>query len=162
MKLYHFTPEWMLPGIKKEGLTKGVLVTQFKPPKFKTGYQWLTINGDWNQSWNAGSTLPYDRTEIRLTVKIPDIHKIIKWTTGGRTLINPGIFEALSCYGDPDNWYLYFGKIKPKWIKQIDKNESRTIPNQTGIRSYTLRRRSGQDIQKLQNRNDIQGGPLEG
>jgi len=121
--LYHFTARRFLPRIKKQGLTLGrMLKTEF-PVTFLDNYQWLTINSDFNQSWSHGTgRLPYKRNEIRLTLAIPESHKpnLKPWTQ--MKFLVPDVAEILSLYGDPENWFIYHGKVSPKWIKKITNN----------------------------------------
>ena len=124
MKLYHFTAGWMLESILKEGLTKGCVPISIQPPRFNYGFQWLTSNDNFNQSWCEYLTLPYNRNDYRIVVKIPDSKKrfLINWIEQGRKYSNNEMFNTLSEFGDPENWYIYQGKIKPQWIKNVLKN----------------------------------------
>jgi len=117
--LYHFTPSWMLDSIKKTGIREGRVIVQERPPKFKAGHQWLTVNPDFNQSWDALSTLPYDRTENRIEVKIPRIQNLFKWSLFGKKIAGEEMFNVLSAYGDPENWYIYRGIISPGYFVEI-------------------------------------------
>ena len=111
----------MFKSIEKEGLTEGKLLVDFEKKKFKTGHQWLTKNQDFTQSWNEHSSLPYDRTAVRLRIEIPDnpARYLFKWTKHGERMAGAEVYEMLSCYGDPENWYIFKGNIKPDWIKEI-------------------------------------------
>ncbi len=126
MKLYHFCPKWMMEGILREGLTLGKIVLRGLPdPLFAEGYQWLTKNPDFNQSWCEYSTLPYRRNEVRLTVKIPftRARQAIRWLLFCK--VNPEhkeMWDTLNCYGDPENWFVYHGRIPPEWIKKVKMN----------------------------------------
>lgn len=78
MRLYHFTNRMFLFGIMKEVIRLGMIPVSMKP-EFVTGYQWLTVNPDFQQSWNGRVLVKYDRAEIRLTIEVPQIwdHKVI-------------------------------------------------------------------------------------
>lgn len=119
-RFYHFTPRWMLESIKKQGISEGKLVIQTNPPKFKGGHQWLTINPDFNQSWCEYSMLPYDRSEVRIEVAIQKIAHLYKWTQFGEKMAGKEMFDTLSEFGDPENWYIYRGIITPMWFLNID------------------------------------------
>jgi len=124
--LYHFCPDHLWPSIKKKGLRLGKIPTGESLPnselfnvKLIHGYQWLTLNPEFKQSWNEGSSLPYDRTSLRLTICLPkaELFNLFKWTEFGKT--NP-LYETLSSFGDPENWYLFKGVIIPYWIINVN------------------------------------------
>lgn len=119
MTFYHFTAKRFLESIKKEGLTKGGVLTQEKPPKVQWGVQWITKNPNFDQSWlNPNSRLPYKRNEVRLTLDIPlDDLNLKRWIDIKDRYPLTG--EILSAFGDPENWYCYYGKIKPDQIIEI-------------------------------------------
>lgn len=112
----------MLPSIMKRGLTMGKLILKMPPdPRFMSGCQWLTINPDFDQSWCQYGSLPYDRTANRLNIEIPDrpARYLLKWTEKGQKLAGKEIYDILSEFGDPENWYIFKGIIKPEWIKKV-------------------------------------------
>ena len=126
MKLYHFTAGRFLDGIMENGLTRGRIPhTDSSGFRFKEHYQWLTENSEKNQSWSKYSTLPYDRTEYRLEIKIPKLrHKNLeKWIDSYECKQN-GMAKILNSHGDPENWYIYSGTIFPQWIKKVVKLEA--------------------------------------
>lgn len=122
MKLYHFTAEWMLGGCMREGLTKGQMVISDRPPVFKPNMQWLTSNKNFEQSWCKYSSLPYKRNDYRLTIKIPNRDNLFNFLIQGHELTSPEMYETLTQFGDPENWYVYKGIIKSQWIKKVTKN----------------------------------------
>lgn len=140
MKLYHYCPLSFLESIKEEGLTKGC-IPMFQKSKvvFGGGFQWLTTNPSFEQSWeNIYTTLPYRRNEVRLTIKIPEGDKnLIKWLdfcSFNWTDIEKGdsikrTAEILNSFGDPERWYLYSGNVKPEWIKKIVYNPEYPNPS---------------------------------
>lgn len=113
----------MLESIKAAGISKGVLIISTNPPRFKAGHQWLTSNPDFNQSWNEYSTLPYDRTANRIEINLPDRQRryLYHWIKEGERLAGTEMFKTLSCYGDPENWFVYHGIVKPQWFIEIKK-----------------------------------------
>lgn len=131
MKLYHFTSPVHIKGCLKEGITKGSipLIIQGKIA-LATGWQWLTSNPEFKQEWTNGeySTLPYDRTAFRLTVNIPKTakDKLFRWMDVCKKL---PIIKEMNDFGDPENWWVFKGRIKPSWIKKVEgkscKEESR-------------------------------------
>lgn len=128
MKLYHFTAKHLLDSILKEGLTKGGLpIIEQDKVSFLTPLQWLTINKDFAQTWcSKKELLKYDRNEVRLTIKVPnsELNKnLIKWTD----LAKIKGYDKVATYlndkeGDFNNWYVYAGKIKKHWIREIVYN----------------------------------------
>lgn len=122
MKLYHFTSKHHVDGCLKEGIKLGgVPVIIDGKYQIISGYQWLTSNPSFHQEWanREFTTLSYDRTEYRLTVIIPktSLNKLIKWSEYYKYSQVP---EELNYYGDPENWYLFQGRIKPGWIREIE------------------------------------------
>ena len=129
-KLYHFTPEHMVRGCLQDGLTRGCIPLSIDPPEFAMGYQWLTSNKAFQQSWCQYSSLPYDRSAFRITIKIPKSEKkagrLVKWMDYCRqNLSNEKLQSAasvLNSYGDPENWYLFHGTVKKEWFVKVSRN----------------------------------------
>ena len=129
MKLYHFTPTHLLDDIKIMGLTRGMIPilksgrNGDRKEDFKVipGYQNLTVNKAFNQSWEEQSSLPYRRNAVRITVKIPKNYRcnLFYWLRFCDA-VNLNSARVLNSYGDPENWYVYRGKIPPKWFRAID------------------------------------------
>jgi len=126
VKLYHFTSNLHVEGCTKNGITLGAI------PLYKNGkfyrlpdWQWLTTNPDFQQEWaNTEYTmLSYDRTAFRLTVIIPKTARkqLFKWLD---ICDRFPIDEYLNAYGDPENWYVFNGRIKPGWIREVEKKVS--------------------------------------
>lgn len=120
--LYHFCAGKFLPSINKTGLRYGRIPFSSDGQRIKLlpGYQWLTSNPEFTQSWNEGSTLQYDRTEYRLTIILPTSVRfsLIKWTDYNKD--NPNfLFDTLNEYGDFENWYLFKGVVIPYWIANV-------------------------------------------
>ncbi len=124
MKLYHFCPAHILPGIKKEGITLGnIPLIKDNKVRLIPDSQWLTKNDSFDQEWEKYSTLPYRRNAYRITLKIPktDI-KLIPWLFICRHKIFKETGEALNEFGDPENWYIHKGRIRPGLFRKIDMN----------------------------------------
>lgn len=124
MILYHFCPAHMVEGIKKNGLTLG------KFPLLGDGHtsfiddcQWLTADPDpKNQSWATSHLIPYSRTAYRLTVEIPPsrVRKLYRALTFVKDL-KPEHREIVEGWSGSEDWYIYKGKIPPKWIKKCER-----------------------------------------
>jgi hypothetical protein len=122
--LYHFTSDKHIAGCLKDGLTKGVTYAGHDGygVHFLDHTQWLTANSKFNQSWNQGSTLPYDRNANRLTICIPKEYtqNVVEWVSFGPSMV-PATYKELSMFGDPENWYIYMGDVPPEWIIERTK-----------------------------------------
>lgn len=122
MELYHFTADKFIESILENGLTMGRVPMQKEGEIYlKHGFQWLTSNDVFEQSWGLmeRSSLPYDRTANRLIIEIPKLRQrnLSKWMDACK---NNQLAETLNSYGDPDNWYLYKGTVFPQWIKKVE------------------------------------------
>lgn len=120
--LYHFTAKRFVDAIKSDGLTRGVVLKTLSPITFMSDWQWLTSNPKWEQSWAAGTgRLPYKRNEVRLTVVIPssETERCRPWSQV-KFLVDPSVAQTLSSYGDPENWWLFSGRVDPSWITEIE------------------------------------------
>lgn len=128
MILYHFTACRFLSGIQAQGIVRGVTPINFKGQLgFVNCQQWLTKKKDFLQEWCVGSSLPYDRSECRLTVKIPSNYtkNVFKYEEYSQWL-----GENKLDYFDKDDkgnfcedvldWCVYQGEIPSAWIKKID------------------------------------------
>ena len=122
MKLYHFTSANHVQGCLRDGITLGMIpVLQDGKIGVIPGWQWLTVNPSFQQVWaNTEFTiLPYDRTAFRLTVIIPKTaqKQLFRWLD----ICNKfPIDRHLNAYGDPENWYVFRGRIKAGWIRKVD------------------------------------------
>jgi hypothetical protein len=126
MKLYHFTPEFLLNRILSEGVTLGkipILDSSGNVKSFATGCQWLTSDGGWDkQSWATSQLINYDRTACRMMIKIPKssrdklckAHDILDQLPKSSQ-------RLITDWQGSENWYLFFGRIPPGWIRQVDK-----------------------------------------
>ena len=119
MILYHFCAKRFLPGILRDGLTKGgTPIIENGIMRLQMGHQWLTAEKDpRKQSWNTHNLISYSRTAVRLTVRIPDSYqkKLVKATDLVKTLPPDGRY-IITDYAGSEAWYIYKGRIPPKWI----------------------------------------------
>lgn len=108
----------MKDGILREGLTKGGYPLD-SCGQFIRGVQWLTLESDpEKQSWATHILIPYSRTAFRLTVNIPDSFKkkLLKASDYSAKLPEEVDRKIVSDWPGSDAWYVYLGKIPPKWI----------------------------------------------
>lgn len=127
MKLYHFTSQLHLPGCMQVGLCLGLVPTFIAQDIIGitgTKGQWLTSNPSFDQSWQRKSSLPYHRNDFRLKIHIPKSRRkdLYKWEDYLYELTDPTMADILSSKGDPENWYLFHGVIKPSWIRDAVPN----------------------------------------
>lgn len=119
MILYHFCAAHMVRSILKEGLTKGSFPKLINGVLIiKNDHQWLTAESNpKKQSWATSHLIAYDRTDYRLTINIPDNYrkKLIKARDYVLTLPEEN-HELVFGWDGSDQWYIYLGKIPPKWI----------------------------------------------
>ena len=119
MILYHFAPAHMVAAIRREGLTLGKWPV-FAGASVSTFYdcQWLTREKDpKKQSWATRHLVPYSRTAYRLTISIPASHrKKLSKASAHAQRLPIGNDCLISEWAGSDDWYIYRGKIPPKWI----------------------------------------------
>jgi len=134
IKLYHFTAKHLLNGIMDHGIRFGKVPSfgktgsagKFEFLGFIKGYQWLTTNSDFDQSWAKQTHLKYTRTDYRLQILIKqrEKNKLIKWTYFAKKnahRLAGATHELLNLPegSDPENWYLFKGVIRPECIIEI-------------------------------------------
>ena len=116
MVLYHFCAKRFLPGILRDGLTKGrTPIIEGGMMRLQMGHQWLTAEKDpRKQSWNTHNLISYSRTAVRLTVNIPDSYrkKLVKATDLVETIPPEGRY-IITDYAGSEAWYIYKGRIPP-------------------------------------------------
>ena len=125
MKLYHFTSKHHIESCLARGLVMGVIPVSIDPVEVIPGYQWLTKNKRFQQSWchPSYSSLPYRRDEYRIMVVIPKSQRknVIPWLQYcEETKIESA--ADLNAFGDPHNWMLFKGKVRPEWFKKTHRN----------------------------------------
>lgn len=122
MRLYHFTAAHLLPSIRREGLTRGFFVrTAGSEVIYDTHRIWLTSSPDWRQPWCdlRYSSLPFDRTATRILLSIPEENKpaLERWVDIAHSC---PLAVDLNAFCQPQDWWLYNGRIPPEWFEQID------------------------------------------
>lgn len=132
MKLYHFAAAHMLDGIRAEGLTRGCIPrfgADGKPVALCMGWQWLTDNPAWEQSWNTREYVPYSRTACRLEVCIPKTarQRLKRWLDVCAEF-GPWTADILNVGYTPEEWFVFHGRIPPAWFRGVARN-----PNEGGV-----------------------------
>ena len=123
MKLYHFTPEHLLFGIKQEGICKGkipVLLGHTTVLGFMNG-NWFTANPAWLQEWcnPEYSSLPYDRSAVRLTLDFPEDFPVIQWEKFAVGKLSTTA-KILGEFADPSNWWISEDPVPVDFIQAVD------------------------------------------
>jgi hypothetical protein len=142
--LHHFAPQHAIEGIRARGLIKGAMPWNLDKhgnptmtthhsgnPKIKgPGYQWLTVNGSWDQSWAFLGNLPYPKNAYRITVLIPEkaalrfLHHWKALCDRGR----PDCAPFINTKGvDWTNWFVFYGPIPPTWFLEVQRNMGQQI-----------------------------------
>ena len=123
MPLFHFTARHLAKRIKKEGITKGAIPNSLNPPRIETGYIWLTTNESFDQPCLVGTgLLNYSRTEVRISVVVPKyaLDNLLKFDE--HKSLTP-LYDDLTKYGDPENWYVFKGIIPNGWLREFKSNK---------------------------------------
>lgn len=126
MKIYHFCAPQFLGGIQKQGLTLGLTPYRAKGKvAYLRGTQWMTVNPDFEQSWNGMVTVHYDRTAFRLTYTIPKQERahLLTWremkARMQRELGADCIFPGFDADMGSDSWRIFLGRVKPGWLRAV-------------------------------------------
>ncbi len=133
MTLYHFTSKQHLRYIKKMGLSRGDV--PLNPYTIGEHAVWLTTDlQSKRQKWAEHGV--FDKTECRIKVDIPvSDSRLIKWSVYAKQKnVSDKWYRALDVTGGggSDNWYLFFGVIKPELFKAVQElkqeiNEEETL-----------------------------------
>jgi len=123
---YHYTSRVYLPGILREGITRGDIAIS---PTEGFCAPTLTKSADWqSQVWVklSGPGTALTKTGVRLTVEIPEAerHRLKTWAQVlSDYRIDPAWEKAQDqAVGTEESWQVFFGKIPPSWISKIEKN----------------------------------------
>jgi hypothetical protein len=124
MRVYHFTARHRLEPVFRYGLTKGLtpVIDGGKAGRIP-GYQWLTKNPGFRQTWNEASLLPFDRTAYRIEIVIPRSAKrqLLPWPQW-KTELGERMIPGFDVHGDPKNWLIFKGTVPPAWFRTITAN----------------------------------------
>ena len=128
--LYHFCCKEDMPGIKSQGITKGVIIfeelrrvgTREKRQMFRMdGWQWLTHDKNRNrQSWATRRTIWIDRLEYRWTVEIPDKEADQLYNRDRLVKLLPKAAPLFDGWEGSENWEVYRGPISKYELKSLD------------------------------------------
>ena len=162
--LYHFTSANAIGRIRREGITLGALPWHLdregKPCLIRhpaerglsadrlaalrederagvlrsPGYQWLTENASFEQSWAFYGSTGVPKNAYRVTVLCPP-RVVEKRLTPWRILCeryNPDYAAAVNTPAfDWQNWWVHYGPIPPMAFIEIERNANLIIPNES-------------------------------
>ncbi len=123
--LWHFTSPLHVNGCLRDGIALGVTPIRVNGGiDFLHAHQWLSSDMSFMQEWCARSSLPYDRTAYRLTVKIPESerHKLLDYTQW-RALLRGRMMPDFDKCRSAKSWFIFQGIIPKTWITNVDTKE---------------------------------------
>lgn len=98
------------------------------------GYQWLTENASFLQSWAFYGATGAPKNAYRVTVLVPEKvaeKRLSKW----KTLCDryrPDYADAVNVPAfDWENWWVHYGPIPPVAFIEIERNSDLIIPNES-------------------------------
>ena len=131
IRAYHFCCKQDMRGIRNQGITQGVIVTQrqIRPgrpgepwiiERFP-GWQWLTYDGNHDrQSWATTYKIRYSRTEYRFTVEIPESDVTQIYDRDRLAELMPGTETLFDGWEGSENWFVYRGNISKYQLKKLE------------------------------------------
>lgn len=129
---YHFCREQDMRGIRNKGITKGMIAGEELVSKGKgrgsswvtmliPGWQWITLDGDHDrQSWATRITIPYDRTEYRWTIDMPEKERNSLYDRERLMALYPGTEQLFDGWKGSEHWMVYRGTIPKKWLVKLE------------------------------------------
>ena len=129
--LYHFCCKRDMPGIKSQGITKGMIVGEdlCQPGTMKEkwqrfymkGWQWLTYDKNRNrQSWATRRTIWIDRLEYRWTVEISDKDVDQLYDRDRLVELVPQAAPLFDNWNGSENWVVHRGPISKYQLKVLE------------------------------------------
>jgi hypothetical protein len=132
--LYHYTAEHHAREIMAgAGITGGAVPIPSKDGKtlagVTPGWQWLTDDPTWRQSWATRQAITCDRTECRLVVAVPllELHRLLRWSRVAADFgYSPELARAFAELGggsaaDAEHWRVFGGPIPADWIVRLER-----------------------------------------
>jgi hypothetical protein len=116
MKLYHFTSQRHLYGIRRHGLTVGDVPTDILSNKGRIGV-WLTSVGEPRGHGLEGGAA--DKLRFRLTVNAPENSLLARWAEWAAENVTPETVRKLhATAGAFETWWIYFGVLDRAAIEE--------------------------------------------
>jgi hypothetical protein len=123
--LYHYSAGEYLHAIAKHGLTVGDVPTGIWAGKGEIGV-WLSSSDD--GAGNCMETPAVDKRRFRFTVELErEDRSLVKWSDWAPSHVTSETIEILTnptIGAKPENWWIYFGWIKPAHILAIHDMQS--------------------------------------
>jgi hypothetical protein len=132
-RLYHYTARHHADDILKHGgITRGAVPIPAADGEtidsFAPGWQWLTSDDSWQQSWATNIMIGCDRTECRFVVEIPllQLEWLRPWTLAAADFgytheTAERIAQLGGGSGDTSSWYIFGGPIPRSWLVELEK-----------------------------------------
>ena len=124
--LYHYTGLDHLEGIRRDGLTLGMLPLWAAGGwQIRRGYQWLTDDPNWKQGWATDQIGACgDRTSVRVAVEVPESERrnLFRWNTFALAVLglDRHALDSFNAAGGSDgqSWWVYRGPIPVDWLRE--------------------------------------------
>lgn len=108
---------------------KGSALAREKRENLFPGFQWLTSNPDFVQTWCLLGSLPFPRNAWRITVLVPEKAsvKLLRWQEMCERF-SPACAEEINLPSvDWRNWSVFNGWIPPEWFLEVHRNPGETL-----------------------------------
>lgn len=128
IKLYHFCCDRDMPGIRSQGITKGMICGEQlieQTGKYQNfmipGWQWLTYDGGRaRQSWATQKIIHYSRLEYRFAVGLPEADADQLYDRDRLKEIYPGTEKLFDGWDGSEFWVVYRGSISKYCLKKLE------------------------------------------
>lgn len=142
MRVFHYTALHHARDIIVSGaISKGAIPVPDAAGEYLVGHvpgwQWVTTDADWRQSWATRLHHTCDRTEVRLVVEIPllELHRLKQWdkvaADYGYTPAIAKAFAEINGGTDSSPWFVFQGPIPTRWIVDQERRPSDVISGGT-------------------------------
>jgi len=95
------------------------------------GFQWLTTNPNFEQSWCFLGDLEFPKNAYRITVLIPPEKTVkpyvLEWPDLCKRCRPESAEELNTKATDWENWRLFYGPIPPSWFLEVQRNAGQQI-----------------------------------
>lgn len=125
MKLYHWTADHLIEGIKRDGLNHGrtpFFNDEINAIDFLNGHIWLTDDGNYeNQKWAIPVSINYSRREWRIEINIPNHCQGNVWPMRKVCeMLGDSMLPGFNDYPEmTDHWFVHMGAIPRQYFKSI-------------------------------------------
>ena len=133
-RLFHYTALHHAEQIRRAGgITRGGVPIPSADGEslagLVPGWQWLTTDAGWAQSWATRQSIDCDRTECRFVVVVPleELHRLKRWDRVAADFgYRPETAAAFAALGGGDasssaSWYVFKGPIPAAWLVALER-----------------------------------------